>query len=472
MEHDPNHLAYLDANVIRLRKGGYQSIIVPPRNGAPELLVFYNMGGKNGKPKATNVFTFHTETMNQVTNERVSCKEIFNAFTTGGIAWNDNFDAAEDGVRVENLAFGAAKSKMEQWMWGKMTPEERESKRAELINDMDKADEVALTWAKRKNVLHTDPVALFCKWHAAELAASKRFLLQANITSENLHTDFIAHQFFNLRDQILDRIVDGHPAIAKMGIGRNAKFIFPAYDRMDQGVVFYIRRYVLSRHPAMAYLFCLLHKFGRTREVSDGDDDWAVKMPNVAKDEGALDAFLEGAPYTDQRERLTYITSIFPLEKKLGEANRWVAESLMSGNVTEPDSPKLPLAKQMLHESGWTSWLNSKVYPSADVFNPPRLPDTMLELLHMATFEDARKAVTHVAHYLSMDFPPEFIEGEYRRPPQPPTDAEMFAQYYTPQPVPTPPVGHPVLPYMPLLNALPLQSHEMEMFAAPSSMDD
>jgi hypothetical protein len=362
----------IELNVERLRKHGIVSMMSSVHGR--DAILFIN--GHNRK--VTNVF-FETEP-----------GHLFNAFTTGDIALNDNFDPSPDGRLIENCVFGAMKTLLERYGWDNHPEFHFDPSWAlKFTNNLTKADEEIVKIANKKGIT-TGAVLQRVHDRAYELSALKATL------SESLSVNAAAENYFRTREDLLQDIATADPRLGKLGLGRTAIFdlIKDQWDHTHTGTVFFTRRYILSKHPEVAYLFCLLHKFADTAEVSTDDDLWAVK---VASSGGSLDIFYPNISNNAIIERGNTMTDIVAKQPKrlLGVANQMVARSLMGLPLTPEWQAKVEHTANVLNACGWVKWFHTHVYPGEQthVFDPAPLSEEALASLHNATCDDVKAAL-------------------------------------------------------------------------------
>jgi hypothetical protein len=371
-------------NVERLRRHGITSLISSVHDRGAILFV----NGRTGR--ITNVFY-----------ETKPGHSLFNAFTTGDIVLNDNFDPSPDGKLIENCVFGAMKTLLERYGWAKHPEYHSDfSWGLKFMNNLSKADEEINKISKKQGIT-SGAVLEAVRNRAPRLSALKTQLSYSPNLSD------AAAAYFDVREELLQDIAYADPRIGKLGLGRTALFdlINEEWKVTHTATVFYTRRYILSKHPDVAYLFCLLHKFAETAEVSTNDDLWAVmeKAPADSKTGGSLDVFF---PNTDANQRNITMADIELKQptRLLGVTNKMVALSMMGDPITDADfNAKLTHTAHVLQECGWVKWFHTFVYPEDEdkqVLKPARLPQEYIDLLNNSTVHDAHDALKKLAHGL------------------------------------------------------------------------
>ena len=349
--------AVMANTVARLRALGICSApsVYDPRDA----LMFVNT--RTGR--ATNFFYF-------VHGQR----RMLNAFTTGDIALNDNFDPAPDGNRVENAVFGAGKVCLERYLWyadpALRTPDNLQHMR----DNMGAADAAVLKWGEKLKAPN-DPVYALCRERRAEVAAQVADAAHAP-------ADVVAKAYFALHQAVLPVITGTNPKIAKMAIGREAHFrvIDAAWKRMAEPLVFIARRALLLRAPNLAYLFCLLHRYGTTCEVSTNDALWANKMLGPNEAAGPLDHFLHSSlllrrvaqGVDEDIDRDADLARLMREPKLLGRTSALVAADLCGDPLPADFEAALRATAAVLDASGWTTWFATFVCPGYDAVEPWR----------------------------------------------------------------------------------------------------
>ena len=378
-DHEKEHLSYLNLILNHLRANG----IVSKQSIYP-----------------ADVILFFSQHMNKVTNAIVLNDEgVFNAFTTGDIALNDNFDKPPYGVPVENCVFGPVKYLLEKYCWDH-TPGADPN---ELLEKLDAVDNDILKISAKKKLAH-QPIVQLCESRKQYVQHLKSSLQIAKPPQE------IVASYFQLRDAFLPYLVNCDPRIAKMAVGRNTIYsvMGTTWNSVCDAAVFFTRRSMLAHNPNIAFLFCLLHKFGPACEISKDDNIWAYKLVPTVESMGPLDYLLKTGssdPTLWGCAQDPDLQDIFTnyMDKKLGNVNNLVAASLTRHPIEEETVFKFHNAQILLTACGWRDWCSNYVYKGEDIFNPPPLPDNMLRFLERSTARDAKMALNFLNDQLKSE---------------------------------------------------------------------
>ena len=353
------------------------------------------------------------------TEEGPQDQKLFVAFTTKDPMLNDNFDFVPGRtVPVENCTFGAAKvfverceihgfchdpialpdayvcslvSKFEgvpeterERLLGvlasdsesaSMSEENRMDARRTFMKEVlrtriDATDKAVLDLAQKKGITREeDALVKACVSRTKDMEA-----LVARAASTTATPAEIVALYCNARTMLLPHVALTNPRLSKMALGRQV--LFPLMQEVWSSPnvdlaawsVFFVRRFLLASHPDLAYMFCLLHRFGLSCEVSDCDDLWAKKVAAPAdKSAGALCFVLE----TEASETLDAIEAAAP-SRKLGVVNRRVAFALLGLQAEDSEEEGAMIrmmggtalfAEAYLTRCGWTSWFNTRIVP-------------------------------------------------------------------------------------------------------------
>jgi len=390
---------------------------------------------------------------NKVTNAIVFRPDsLFNAFSTGDFMLNDNFDKLPGQVPVENCTFGACKLLLEEYCWNqvlqRVDPAFPDKEFDDLIEAMGKnyfkMHTEVIFWAgkigkKDPRVWEEDIVKVAQEivsrnsdivGRIQSIGALSKTLpkndpgLKAQVwdivmSEGGYQSGFVgpvrnqfdvkvnfAQKYLAANRLLLPHLASCNQRIAKMAVGRNALYplIGKTWDALAEDAVYFARRSILAHNTEVAFLFCLVHKFALTTEVSKDDVIWACKVEPLQEDLGPLDSFKrenDGLPFYDEfgpiwvrpirdnNVELLRIMQEAP-SKKLGRVNHAVAMDLMQ--VTSSFVNR-STSQQILRACQWDRWFGTYAYPGHYVFNTPPFQPELLKMLHDSTLDQAKMAL-------------------------------------------------------------------------------
>ena len=376
------------------------------------------------------------------------------AFTTGGLALDDNFDPIGSMQwPVENFTFGYGKLRCEaEWLTRMLrstlpTLQQYRAESNQRLADDDKCIVDAVLHAvvtqgpccqlfgdffitlltkgldatvgactlivADRGVPEDDPVYVqLPKMMAAVEAFKARAWTPPNALEE----------FFRIKALLVDHLPRLHPKVAKLGLGRGTLYSLIAEQwegratRLHMWSVCLTRTFLLLSDPLAAYVFYMLNAFGKSDEFSKTDHVWAHKRKPEQPDKkraGALCDLVYEAEPGIMRACAADVTAMMRDTKLLGVANRWVVALLRSAASGEPIQSLLPpylvremeAAKAYLTRAGWEAGVNrfaraalgGEFKGRASVFHPPPLPPSTAALMCAATLQDAEAFVQDMA---------------------------------------------------------------------------
>ena len=337
---------------------------------------------------------------------------LLHAFTTGALAYDDNFDRSPGSLHwaVENFTFGYGKLKCEEEVLRRMLDDPYETLsqiRAHNMrapktdrNFLQNVDSVLqcmdstgkqlqcplfapffidmLKQGLRDTVLacakNGENEAIFLEIYPQLIASAKAFEdRKFGTPSEALNA------FLQVKNIIAQRIPQLTPKVAKMGLGRCTLFNCMGAQwegdalRLHMWSVCFTRVFLLLNAPLSAYVFYMTNAFGKSDEFSKHDNLWAHQRTSAKlteyHDPGALCDLV--SHHTGTREKCdediqNVMCHTLPLPnclghgvpenevdanyRKLGVANSWVIYFLMEAAGKSSVEEKMPreLYKQMM----------------------------------------------------------------------------------------------------------------------------
>ena len=430
------HARYTHDLAVVLRRRGVRALPAPSNL----VFLFTDEGGAHGGQRVATALRF------RVAHTSGAVVGVDTAFTRGELGLSDNFDF-EDGqtIPVEIPTFGACKAFVEaheigsfinKWsdaevrstlkgfaalelgrgatpdapelaplfgplLHGASTPADRLAFLGELTRrhflDVDRE---VLAYGKKKGYTQ-DPVYIACKAREPELA--ERAATRLNNSPEDTIAEYI-----DARKELLPALLHGNPRFAKLAVGR--KVLFPLIDTLwgaphtdlSAWSVFFARRFMLARHPTLAYGFLMMQRGGVHSETSDCDDLWAVQIAPPTKDASPLDWLQQLAPGEESERYWDDIRSKAPT-RKLGVVNARVAQSLL-GALSPEDEAAAQRAQDWLARIGWGEWFDRAVVPlcggGGSVFAPPDLPRDLVDAVARSDATSIYRFARGLAGYL------------------------------------------------------------------------
>jgi hypothetical protein len=242
---------------------------------------------------------------------------VLHAFTTGGLALDDNFDpiGPPGGVQwpVENFTFGYGKLRCEaEWLTRMLRSTlptlQQYRTESKFLTDDDKCIVDAVLHA----VATEGPgckafgdffITLLIKGLDATVGACNKFVVERDVPDQDpVYAQMplmlaaveafklrawtppeALDEFFRIKALLVDHLPQLHPKVAKLGLGRGTLFSLIAErwegktTRLHMWSVCFTRTFLLLSDPLAAYVFFMLNAFGKADEFSKVDDLWAHK---------------------------------------------------------------------------------------------------------------------------------------------------------------------------------------------------